>query len=177
MKRSIIYLPVLILFFAFFIFTTAYANSDPQNVHINSSFNITVDYSHSLEEMIKSGGYDYINSYIIEKNFSLNGRGIHKFSAVIFHFENVSMSPDAIIVEMNKRGYRPAKIEELLAVGKNHPNIQRKFPIVAMGSIWKRTLVRRRVSYLGGSDENRILSIYRFNVGWRSVYRFLAVRN
>lgn len=44
------------------------------------------------------------------------------------------ISPDDALEEMDRRGFRPALYEELLAFAKQYPNEHRKFEIEALGS-------------------------------------------
>ncbi|MCG2695058.1 hypothetical protein L6261_03190, partial [Candidatus Parcubacteria bacterium] len=82
---------------------------------------------------------------------------------------------EQVIAEMDKVGYRPATIWELLALGIAQPNLQMEFPIIALGSL----------CVLGG--ERRVAGLYRDAVGrslylgwfgrdWRDDCRFAGVR-
>ena len=94
------------------------------------------------------------------------------------------MESDVMIAEMDKRGYRPATIEELLALGESHPALQREFPIIALGSCWMiphgaGSLVPGLWAIFGdrylavGWLESRL----DYNsLRWDDNYRFLAVR-
>ena len=77
---------------------------------------------------------------------------------------------------MVEAGYQPAKIQHLMAYGTKFPEEQRKFPIVALGSV---ALVGRyrRVAYLHRNGAQRALSLRRRDGDWEGFYRFLAVRN
>ena len=134
---------------------------------------LNVNYSRTLKEMIIAGNYDWINGDIKEKNFPLPTELLGKkitASNKLFHF-NRSISSENAISEMNKAGYRPATLAELLALGEAYPEQQKEFPIVALGSIWCRT-----VPGFGFVDFERRLGLAWFGIGWEYNYRFLAVR-
>ncbi len=90
------------------------------------------------------------------------------------HFNRGIESEDAI-VEMDKQGYRPATHLEAIAFAKAHPEFQRQFWIVALGSF---ALLddRRRVAVLGAGGGRRVLDGGWFGGGWRAGGRFLFVR-
>lgn len=138
-------------------------------------YSIMVDYSQSLAKMVKAGNYDWVNSDINSKHFPLKGKGKHKLEAVLFHF-NRSIESDEAIAEMNKQDYHPATIEELLALGKKYPDLQKEFPIIALGSVWRGPGGGRSVPCLDRGGSERFLSLGWFGYGWDAHDRFLAVR-
>jgi hypothetical protein len=77
---------------------------------------------------------------------------------------------------MEKAGYRPARIEELLALGASQPELQKEFPIVALASVWRGPGGDRRVPYLRWDVAGRRLDLSWFEYGWTGDYRFAAVR-
>lgn len=85
-------------------------------------------------------------------------------------------STDEVLAEMDKRGLRPATYEEALAFAKKNPDEQRKFPIVALGSVWRHPSGSRLVAYLGGSGAGRYLNLDWTEFDWSELCRFLAVR-
>jgi hypothetical protein len=141
----------------------------PDNV-----FPITVDYNHSLADMIKAGNYDWVNSDINSKHFPVKGKGKHELEAVLFHFDRYIESEEAI-AEMDKQGYRPGKVEELLALGEKYPDLQKEFPIVALGSVWRGRHGRRHVACLFWPDRGRDLGLDWFDCRWSADWRFLAL--
>jgi hypothetical protein len=139
---------------------------------------LTVDYGQTLEQMIANGKYNWHNSNITEKNFPLPAGLVGEkivVSAKLFYFSSVISSKEAI-AEMNKDGYRPATLAELLALGEARPDLQRQFPILALGSVWRDVNGYHHVSCLGVNDLERELSLYWFGSDWDASCRFLAVR-
>jgi hypothetical protein len=142
---------------------------------ITHTFTITVDETLSLEELVKEGKYDWSNENIISKNFPLpkNGKKSDK-EVFLFHFVK-NMSSEAIIALMDKAGYKPATIWDLLSLGASHPDLQREFPVVALGSVAE-LVGFRFVGCLRRCDSERDADLNDFGREWGGGYRFLAVR-
>lgn len=138
-------------------------------------YDIVVDYNQSLADMIKAGKYDLVDSYINAKRFPLKGKGKHELNATLFHFNRYIKSDDAI-AEMDRQGYRPGRIEELLALGEKYPDLQKEFSIVALGSVWRIRPNDHCVPSLLWDESGRNLGIVSFNDGWGAYWRFLAFR-
>ena len=140
---------------------------------------LTVDYSRTLKEMINAGNYGWANDDITEKNFPLPTKLLGKkitASTKLFHFDRRISSEDAIS-EMNKAGYRPASLPELLALGEIHPELQKDFPIVALGSVWCGEDGHRDVPVLTFNDSRRELYLGWLDYhDWDDYCRFFGVR-
>jgi len=137
-------------------------------------FPIIVDYSKSLDKMIKAGNYYCVNPENISQGyFLIQGQGKHKLSIELVHYGKY-MKSNGVIRDLNSRSLRPATLPELLAFGAKYPKIQRKFPIVALGSVAQNRLGDRYVVYLGGSVSGRVL-IMMYDGSWEGNYRFAAV--
>lgn len=153
-------------------------NKKEDNQGKKNEINLIVDYSRTVQEMINAGNYGWTNSDITEKHFPLpteiNGKQV-SVSTKLFHFYLSISSKDAI-AEMDKAGYRPATLTELLALGEAYPELQKEFPIVALGSVWRDGGGDRRVPVLRFSDYRRKLFLNWFDGDWPDDYRFLGVR-
>ena len=94
-------------------------------------------------------------------------------------FELVHLGKDAntdtALAELEKRELRPALYEELLAFAVEYPELQKQFPIVALGSVCRNdgSLYSPYVSW---DDGERNLRFYWLGNDWHDHYRFLAVR-
>jgi len=141
----------------------------------SESLTITVDYGLSLTEMIAQGRYDWTNRDITEECFPVKGIGKVERGVELIHL-GYDISSDDALKELTKRGLRPATIEELLAFGAKYPDLQRKFPIVGLGSS-AHVSGFRYVPYLHGSVARRVLNLDWYDHGWYDGDRFLAVRN
>jgi len=143
--------------------------------NVRQTFKVTVDYSKSLAEMIKAGHYDWVNNVIVADHFPVQGKGQSEAEVALFHF-NRNISSDDAIAEMAIAGYRPARIEELLALGASQPEFQKEFPIVALGSAWQDPGGHRHVPCLRWNGAKRYLNLGWFEGDWSGRYRFAAVR-
>ena len=135
---------------------------------------LSVDYSRSLEQMIAAGHYDWTNSEIITKRFPVVGNGVEQFEAKIFHFDR-DISSEKAVDAIKAAGWEPGKIEHLLFFGEKYPEEQRKYPIIALGSV-AGVDGHRYVPCLSRNDRERDLHLNWWDLDWLDDYRFLAVR-
>jgi hypothetical protein len=128
--------------------------------------------------MIADGKYDWKDDDITEENFpipkEMKGKKV-EISTKLFNFDRGISCEDAK-KEMDKGGFRPATLFEQQAFAQKHPDLQRQFPIVALGSVWTDAGGHRVVPCLGVGDGRRGLSLSWLGSGWIARYRFLAVR-
>jgi hypothetical protein len=146
---------------------------------IDATSIITVDYGKSLQEMIASGHYDWINDDITPKRFPITGSGTAQLEVKLFHFDwHISSegAVGAIKADDAHNPWEPAKIEHLLAYGAKNPDEQRKYPIIALGSVAE-VGGSRGVSYLCRLGVRRSLNLGGWVNVWDGRCRFLAVRN
>jgi len=144
-------------------------------LHQRPVFRVTVDHGKSLADMIADGKYDWKNDDITAEHFPIQGKGQQEVEVILLHFNRAISSKEAI-AEMDKAGYKPALIEHLLALGDGQPDLQRQFPIVALGSVWQSSGSNCDVPYLYGCGVNRSLNLRWFECEWSGVFRFAAVR-
>jgi len=136
---------------------------------------IIVDYGTSLEDMVKLGKYDYANDNITTKNFPTKRSGKVDIVIELVPFGRNISSEDAI-KELDKMGLRAAEPHELLAFGAKYPDVQREFPIVALGSVWRGWDDDRSVVCLIRGDTKRSAVLRGFVGDWVGYWRFAAVR-
>ncbi len=129
----------------------------------------------TLTSLIEVGKYDWVNSDITEARFPMPENFTLGAEPKLYHL-NRNISSEKAIEEMAKDGFRPATIWDLLDFGAKNPELQRQFPIVALGSVC-RVSVRRFVACLGRDDSGRSLNLDWYGRGWGGGGRFLAVRN
>lgn len=135
---------------------------------------VTVGYGVSMAKMVKAGKYDWVNGDIIQKNFPNEGNRTAEVDTVLVHL-NKAASTDEVLRHLDSLGLRPATIAELLAFGVKYPEIQREFPVIALGSVWQDSGGVRRSPYLRASGSGRGLRLCWIDDGWAGVCRFLAV--
>ncbi len=146
-----------------------------QSSVIQATYSVVVDYTKSLSQMVKAGKYELVNSNIIADHFPIKGEGQQEVEVTLFHFGR-TMSSEEVISELKKAGYRPARIEELLALGAERPELQKQFSVVALGSVWRSPVGGRSVPCLDWCAAGRNLRLRWLGFGWGGGWRFAAVR-
>ena len=129
----------------------------------------------SLQDAIAAGKYDYANDYITAEHFKLKGEIVVDTKLVLYHPDR-DIDSDNVVKELDQMGLRPATLQELCAFGEKYPDIQREFPIVALGSVFVYSDGVRDVPYLDGWRARRALDLDDWDGGWRPADRFLAAR-
>jgi len=147
----------------------------PDNKPAGNTYPLSVDYERSVEKGVKAGRYDWANSDITARNFPTERNGTAEVAVELVHF-NRHVSTDEAFRELDRMGFRPAELHELLAFGEKHPEVQREFPVVALGSVWQFRYGSRFVPYLSGGDSERGLYLGWIGFDWFEVCRFAAVR-
>jgi hypothetical protein len=144
---------------------------------VRETYKSMVDYSKTLAEMIKAGDYGWFNDDITEKHFPLQGAGQYEVEMELVHL-NRNVTTKEVLEHLNNLGLEPAKIEHLLAFGAAYPELQRQFPIVALGSSFVGGGGVRFYPCLSSGGDRRELSLG-WDVDdshWDDDCRFLAVR-
>jgi len=153
------------------------------------TFSVTVDYGKSLPEMIAAGNYNWVNSDITSEHFPLTpptapvGSGPYRtlhdspgtVTIELVHL-NKMVSTEDVLAELERRGFRPANLAELLALGATYPDTQRQFPIIALGSVWQHPYGHRSVPCLYEDDGKRGLNLDWIGYDWHARCRFAVVR-
>lgn len=140
-------------------------------------FPVTADYDLSLTEMIAAGKYDWVDGDITADHFSIGGGLVEVSVGVeLVHLNHVVGSEDVPDDELDRAGFRPASLAELLAFGARYPEEQRKFPIFALGSGWQDCDGCRNVPVLWSRSGERLLGLAWFESRWCGNIRFAAVR-
>lgn len=148
---------------------------NPEQSAPDPIFKVEVDYGKTLEAMIAAGRYDWVDSGITPERFPIQGEGKAERELVLVHLDK-EVSTDEAQAELDRRGLRPAKIEELLALGAAQPELQREFPIVALGSDFVNSDGFRGFVYLGWGGGGRDLYLHWDDDDWNKHCRFLAAR-
>ncbi len=136
------------------------------------SFDLMIDYSQTLEQMISVGNYDWSHNDIRAKYFFVKGEGRVSCKVKLVHF-NRRIYLEEAISELGKANKRPANIEELLAFGAQYPEIQRQFPVLAIGSSAEIN-GDRGVAYLCGKSSERNLYLDLWVADQHPICRFLV---
>lgn len=142
---------------------------------ILNRFPITVDYSQSLDDMVRAGRYEHVAPLI--SKFSVTGQGRVETEALLVHFptgRDLTISSSEAARGIVRMGLIPAKIEHLLALGAAHPDLQREFVIVALDSSVDDVEHYCHNPYLAWGGGRRLYTHHR---DWScDIFRFLALR-
>ncbi|MBU2539652.1 hypothetical protein KJ786_00610 [Patescibacteria group bacterium] len=138
-------------------------------------YNLTVDRTKTLAEMIKAGKYDCVNSDITQEHFPVVGSGKEEKEFILFDFKR-NISSDDAIAEMSQAGCEPGDIADLLALGSDQPELQRQFPIVALKSSWRVPGGCLLVPCLCSLADDRRVPLRSFGSAWYEDDRFLGRR-
>jgi len=136
---------------------------------------LSVDYRRSVEDGVKAGRYNWVSSDITSRNFPTKRKGTAEVAVELIHF-NRYVSTNEALRELDGMGYRPAELHELLAFGEKYPEVQRQFPVIALGSVWQGRGGDRLVPCLIGHGSGRFLGLDWLEGGWSEVYRFAVVK-
>ena len=139
-------------------------------------FEFEVDYDLSFEEMVAAGHYDWRNDNLNERNFPIKGKGKKRFEGKLFA-ANCSSEEGIkhILAEDQVKPWKPGETEHILAFGVAFPDVQRKTPVVALGSSAGVGGIRD-VPFLDGSVAERNLFLGWWGDDWSGGCRFLGVR-
>ena len=133
--------------------------------------------ANALAELIALGHYDWVNPDITSEHFPLESDGTDGGEPVVVHLDR-NATTDEVLAELDRRGLKPARIEHLLRYGANHPEEQRQYPIVCLGSSWLHPCGLRHFPSLDEAGGLRELSLLWLDPGnqWYDDCRFLALR-
>ena len=135
---------------------------------------ITIFPNLSLQERITLGKYDWVNPDINDNRFPYNESTVGEWEYDLYH-PNRQISSEDAKKEAEVDGWQVAEVEHLLAFGQAFPEEQRKYPIIALGSVCEVSGVRHVLGlWTDGSRRGLYLDWWRGD--WRSSYRFLRVR-
>mgnify|MGYP001593530058 FL=1 len=110
-----------------------------------------------------------------DKNFTASRLGADTVDVQLVHFNRI-VSTEEALKELDNQGLRAIDLHELLSIGAKYPNLQREFPIVALGSVWQDRYGPRYVPYLDGLGSERDLHLSWVGDDWSELCRFAAVR-
>lgn len=134
-----------------------------------NSYQLIVDYDRSVEDGTIAGYYDWSNPDINSHNFPIGRWGKFKIVVRLIFFRRNISNAEALS-ELDKMGYRPANIAELLAFGEKFPDVQREFSVIAIGSVYGGS-----VACLTGRVSRRDLLLSPIGAVWNTNFRFAAV--
>ena len=90
----------------------------------------------NFQKLIANGQYERKDFDVNEDNFPIKNKTKRTAFIKLFKFDRDIFYRKDVIEEMKKEDFRPAMIEELLALGASHKELQKTSPIVALGAVW-----------------------------------------
>jgi hypothetical protein len=136
---------------------------------------LVIDRTKSLDEVVKVGAYDYLNPAITEANFP-TAVGPTQLQVLLVHLNRRAWMAE-VTEELASHALQPGSMTELVALGAYRPELQRQFPIVALGSDWFDAEDNYCVGYLEGDSTFRGLGLRHLNTEFGAGCRFLALAN
>ena len=102
--------------------------------YVTQYFILWIDETVTINELLERCHFVWISKDITSKTFP-RPRNAKKYRKKIniFHFDE-HLSSEEVISRMSDLGYKPATIWHLLYVSIKNPDIQRRFPVVSLGS-------------------------------------------
>jgi len=122
-------------------------------------FSVVIDYSLTIEEIIKAGKYDNTNFYFKFYNHTIRGEVGNSTLILVQKHE---------ITGVGTGGLRHANLFEILAFGAKYPNEQRKGAILTLGSVLNHPNGKRFIPYLFGGEDYRELELDRYDISLSS---------
>jgi hypothetical protein len=138
------------------------------------SFAVTVDYTKSIAEMIKAGKYHHVDRNIKDMDIPVNEEGKVGVEILIIDFRCRTFTLPIFQQWMDDFNLRAATLPELLALGETFPEVQKRYPIVAFGTIWQEATVP--CLHAEGNKRELLEAIYSRTREWNRGYRFAFVR-
>ena len=147
----------------------------PHGKPTGDTYPLYVDYERSVDAGIEAGYYDWAGSDITFENFPTKRNGPAKIEMKLIHC-NLTTSTDKVLRNLENARYRPAELQELLAFGEKYPEIQRKFQIIALGSVCRdENCSLGVVPVFHTTYSKRRLDLHWFRQLWDETYWFAAV--
>jgi len=138
------------------------------------TFPVAVNYDLSVEEAIQAGDYQAVHREITSKNFPSPRKGQAELEIMLVRFDD-RMTSEGVLGKLDEEGLRAAELPELLAFGATYPDVQRRFSVVGLGSVWRDRKGYRNVPCLYTASEGRYLDLHWWDDGWYSYSRFAAL--
>lgn len=148
-------------------------------MRISKAYPLSIDPDIRLKARIQAGRYDWVNKNITARHFPKTSSGSVRLDSFVFVVRvGLSLRTNGILAELDRADFQPCGLDDLLAFGQYHPDVQRKFPIVGLDSVWgNRRWGIRYVVCLFGDEACRFLDLtWEDAFDWSDNVGFLAFR-
>lgn len=104
------------------------------------------------------GQYAYVHEQITTQRFPREDKsGVVQLDIVMMQFD-ARTTVGEIVRRIAEMGYRPITIREMLAFGAMHKDVQRRYPIIVLGSYFDDPHYGRIIPYLWVTSEGKRLA-------------------
>ncbi len=142
-------------------------------------YRFDVDFDMQLDEMIEEGRYNHFDPNFTTDLFPIVGKGMIEFEGKLFEFEDSSsdVAESRIKSADTEHPWAPAPIAPFLGFGAAFPDLQRRIPILGLGSIVGVGGAGRIPLLSGDRDYGRTLRfMWHLVIGWHGICGCLGVR-
>ncbi|MGH7265099.1 MAG: hypothetical protein ACREMB_09640 [Candidatus Rokuibacteriota bacterium] len=147
----------------------------PATCRVSEEYRITTGDGRSTEALVEAGGYGYAHSCVSSEHFpsrSLDGRQVRH--VVLVEFDLEVTSEDAIL-EAARLGLERPVYEDALHFGLEHPDVQRRGPVIFLHDPWFGLSGRRDVVCLWENAGRREIGLEGFDDPWTPDHRFAFI--
>jgi len=142
---------------------------------VNNVLRIMTGGTRTTEEVVAAGNYGWMNAMVNGDNFPMRPMPEGPREIVFLEFDHNSGSEE-VLAEAQRQGLERPVYEDALFFGEQHPEEQRKDPIVFLHEPWRDPLGNLRVLVLDCDGRFRSLNPLYFDVSWARRCRFVFVR-
>src|SRR5262245_12642121 len=139
------------------------------------SYPITVGDGRSTEELVEAGGYGYAHSCVTSDNFPSRRLGSRLVREVVLVGFDREVTADAAIAAAAALALERPVYEDALYFGIEHPDVQRRHPVLFLHDPWLGFFGRRDVVCLWSNAGRRELGLEGFDDRWDPTYRFAFI--
>ncbi|MBI4120061.1 MAG: hypothetical protein HY454_01205 [Parcubacteria group bacterium] len=138
-------------------------------------FQLVLEGTATASELIRRGQYNWHNNWITDERFPLQTHDQMGRTIELVEFDHDPTSEE-VLAEFIRRGLERSTYEDALYFGIQHPEEQRKRPIVFLHEPVLDPCGRRGVLVLGGDAGGRKLLLVLVAGGWDRDFVFAGVR-
>ncbi|OGM93769.1 hypothetical protein A2524_02505 [Candidatus Wolfebacteria bacterium RIFOXYD12_FULL_48_21] len=142
---------------------------------VKEAFRTMTGGTRTTDEVVAAGNYDWVNSMVNGDNFPMRPMPDGPREIVFLEFDHDTTSEEAL-AEAERQGLERPLYEDALFFGEQHPEEQRKDPIVFLHEPWQDPCGNLSVLVLDCGDRYRYLRLGYFGDSWDRRCRFAFVR-